>query len=123
MRDSAFDLTIVVVCLVVAALIAAVLIAALGKRNYRRGWLAAAALFAGLTGAGILDLVRVSPRETLFGIVIVGVALPVLGTLVLLRGTYALRPWLRATIAVAVAFVLIFAGFLLGALVARWLPF
>jgi hypothetical protein len=107
----------------VALVIAAGLVLALRGDDARRGWIAATALFAALVALGVVDLLRHEPRETRFSNGAIGIALPVLGTLGILRGTRRVRPWIRWILAFLTAFVLVFAGFLLGAVLARFLPF
>lgn len=122
MGNSAVDVTALAIGAAVALLVVGVLAWALRGDDARRGWLAAAGLFLGLTAIGVVDLVRYSPRETPFGIVAIGALVPVLGTFGLLRGTRTVRPWIRWPLAFLTAFLLVFGGLLLGAMVARWLP-
>lgn len=123
MGNSAVDVPALVVGAFAALGIALTLEWALRGEQYRRGWLAAGALFAALTTLGVVDLlVAPPPRETPFFSLVLGVGLPVLGTLALHRGTRRVRPWIRIPIATTVAFVLLMGGFLLAAAAARWLP-
>lgn len=123
MSDSAVDATAIVVAASAGAVIAGVLHYAVRGDDARRGWVAAATLFGGLVALGAADLMRHSPRETQFLTVVIGVALPVLGTLGLVRGTRRVRAWLRVLLAFLTATLLLFGGFLLGAVLSRWLPF
>ena len=122
MGNSAVDVTALVVGVVIALVITGALGWALHPGDTRRGWMAAGGLFLALTALGVIDLLRHSPRETPFGIVIIGALVPVLCTLGLLRATRSVRPWIRWPVAFVLAFVLVFGGLLLGAAVARWLP-
>ena len=123
MGSSAVDPIALGIGAITALIIVLTLGFALRGDQARRGWLAAAALFVGLSVLGALDLLRHSPRETPFSNAIVGVLIPVLGTLGILRGTRRVRPWIRWPLAWMIAFVLLFAGFLIGAMAARYLPF
>jgi hypothetical protein len=123
MGNSAFDVVAFGTGVVVAALITATLFVALRRDDHRRGWQAAGGLVLVLLALGALDLARATPRETPFAVLLFGIVPPVLGALGLLRGTRRLKPWLRTGLAFVVAFVLLYAGFLFGAVIARWLPF
>lgn len=123
MGSSAVDIPVIILTAVVAAMITGVLAWALRDGNARRGWLAAAGLVVALLVMGVVDLLRHSPRETPFTLLVVGVVPPVLGALGILRGTRRMRPWLRWLLAFGTALLLLFGGFLLGAVVSRWLPF
>ena len=122
MGNSAVDVTALVLGVGIALLITGALGWALRAGDTRRGWIAAGGLFAGLTALGVIDLLRYSPRETPFGIVVIGALVPVLGTLGFVRATRSVRPWIRWPLAFLIAFLLVFGGLLLGATVARWLP-
>lgn len=122
MGNSAIDVTALVVGAIIALMVTGALGWALRSGGTRRGWMGAGGLFLALTALGVIDLLRHSPRETPFGIVIIGALLPVLGTLGLLRATRSVRPWIRWPLAFLLAFVLVFGGLLLGAAVSRWLP-
>ena len=123
MGNSAADPLALAVGAALAVVIVAVLAFAMRRDSMRQGWIAAAGLFVGLSAIGAVDLARHAPRETPFSTVLVGVAVPVLGTLALLRGMHRVRPWIRWPIAFVAAFALVFAGFLLGATLAPYLPF
>jgi hypothetical protein len=123
MGSSAVDFIAVGTGAAVALLIVVALVLALREDNARRGWIVAGALFVVLSAAGIADLLRHSPRETPISNVLIGVLVPVLGTLGILRATRRVRPWIRWSVAYLTAFLLVFAGFLLGATLARFLPF
>lgn len=123
MGNSALDVTALVIGAVVALVITGGLGWAVRDGTVRRGWLAAGALFAVLTLLGVVDLLRYSPRETAFSTVVIGMAVPVSSALGLLLATKRVRAWLRYTVVYLASFVLIFAGFLLGATLTRWLPF
>jgi hypothetical protein len=123
MGSSAVDFIALGTGAAVALLITVGLGLALRDDNTRRGWIVAGALFAVLCAIGIVDLLRHSPRETHFSNVVIGFLVPVLGTLGILRGTRRVRPWIRWVVAYLTAFLLLFAGFLLGATFARFLPF
>lgn len=123
MGNSAVDFPAILVGTVIALVVTGVLGWALRGGETRRGWLVAAALYAALTAIGVIDLLRYTPRETPYGIVAIAALLPVIGTLGLLRATRTVRPWIRWTLAFLLAFLLLFGGLLLGAMMARWLPF
>lgn len=123
MGNATMDIPALLVAMGVATAITAVLAWALRDGDSRRGWIAAGALTGVLLVIGVGDLVRHSPRETPFTLLLLGVVPPVLGALGVLRGTRRLRPWLRLPLVYATALLLLFGGFLLGAVVSRWLPF
>ena len=123
MGSSAVDFIALGTAAAVALVIVVVLALALRGGDTRRGWIAAGALFTVLCALGIIDLLRHAPRETMFSNVVIGVLAPVLGTLGIMRGTRRVRPWIRWVVGYLMAFLLVFAGFLLGATVARFLPF
>ena len=123
MGSSAVDFIALGTAAAIALVIVVVLAFALRGENTRRGWIMAGVLFAALCAVGIVDLLRHSPRETMFSNVVIGMLVPVLGTLGILRGTRRVRPWIRWVVAFLTAFLLLFVGFLLGATVARFLPF
>ena len=123
MGSSAVDVTAIAVGAAVALLITAALVFALRDGDTRRGWLVAAGLFVALTALGVVDLLRHTPRQTPLSMVALGTALPVLGTLGLLRATRRVRAWIRWILAWLTAVLLLFGGLLLGATIARWLPF
>ena len=120
-----FDTPALLLAILVAAVIVAALHAAHRGENTGRGWIVAGALALGLILIGVIDLLRYAPRETHFTTVIVGVLLPVSGTLGFLRGTRKMRRvWLRLILAFLVAFVLLVGGLQIGATVAsRLIPF
>lgn len=122
MGNSALDVTAIVLGAAIALAITAALGWALRDGNKKRGWLTAGVVFGVLVLLGVVDLLRHSPRETPFSTVVVGVALPVLGTLGILFGTRRVRTWLRWTLAFATAFLLVFGGLLLGTVLTRWIP-
>jgi hypothetical protein len=123
MGNSAVDPIALAVGVGLALVITVALVLALRGDNARRGWIVAAALVAALSALGAVDLLRHEPRETPFSNLVIGVVLPVLGTLGILRGTRTVRPWIRWVLAWITAFLLVFAGFLLGAVLASYLPF
>ena len=123
MGSSAVDFIALGTAAAVALVIVVVLALALRDDRPRRGWIVAGLLFAALCALGIIDLLRYSPRETTFSNVVIGFLVPVLGTLGIMRGTRRVRPWIRWVVGYLTAFLLVFAGFLLGATVARFLPF
>jgi UDP-N-acetylmuramyl pentapeptide phosphotransferase/UDP-N-acetylglucosamine-1-phosphate transferase len=88
----------------------------------RRGWIVAGALAALLIAIGLVDLLRETPRQTHVATVLVGVPLPILGALGVIRATRRVRPALRWTVVFSTTFVLLFGGLLIGAaVVPRWL--
>lgn len=123
MGNSALDVAALVIGVVVALAITGALAWSLRDGSVRRGWITAGVLFLVLTALGVVDLLRYSPRETPFSTVIVGFAVPVLGATGLLIATTRVRPWIRYAATFVVAFLLVFAGLLLGATLTRWLPF
>ena len=123
MGASAVDIPAILLVIGLARVITVTLVRAHRDDQPRRGWIAAGILFLGLLALGIVDLLRYSPRETLFSVVAVGVAVPVLGAFGMVRATHRSRPWLRWTLTYLTALFLLFGGLLLGAAVSRWLPF
>ena len=88
----------------------------------RRDWIVAGALAALLIAIGLVDLLRETPRQTHVATVLVGVPLPILGALGVIRATRRVRPALRWTVVFSTTFVLLFGGLLIGAaVVPRWL--
>lgn len=124
MKHSVLDLPALFLAIGVSLLIAGVLIAAHGEQHRRRGWIAAGSLLAALIAVGLLDLQRQQTRDTHFATVILGAALPVLGTIAAIRGMRRIRRrWLRWPLIGATTFLLLFAGLLAGAtLLPRYLP-
>ena len=117
------DLPALLISITIALAITAALMRAHRGDNHRRGWIAAGLVTAVLIAIGMLDLARANPRETHFSTVIVAAALPVVGTLGMIRATRRVRPWVRWLMAFGTAFVLLFAGLLIGAtLASRLLP-
>lgn len=88
----------------------------------RRSWLMAAALAAVLMTIGIVEVLTAQPREVHVATVFIGVPLPILGALGLIRATRGMRPWVRWPIIYASTLVLLFVGLLIGAaMVPRYL--
>ena len=123
MGSSALDPIAVVLCLAIALVITVSLALAHRAYNYRRGWIVAGVVFLALSALGIVDLLRYTPRETLFSTVLVGFAIPVLGALGLIRATMNMRPWIRWPLVFVLTAIMLVTGFLVGAAAARWLPF
>jgi energy-converting hydrogenase Eha subunit A len=123
-EHSVLDLPALAIAIAITLLVAGVLIVAHREDNKRRGWLAAAALAAGLITVGLLDLLSREPRDTHVAAVILGAVFPVLGTVGTIRGTRRIsRPWLRWIVVVVATFTLLFVGLLVGAtVVPRFLP-
>lgn len=115
---SVVDLSALLTAIGVALVITVALRIAHRGENHRRGWITAGILVAVLTGIGIVDLLRVQPRETYLATVIIGAALPVIGALGMIRGTRPVRPWIRWPLVFVTAFILLFAGLLIGATLA-----
>jgi hypothetical protein len=115
---SQFDVPALLIAIGIALVITVALRTAHRGENHRRGWITAGVLVAALAGIGILDLLRVTPREMQLATVIIGAALPVIGALGMIRGTRGVRPWIRWPLVFATAFVLLFAGLLIGATLA-----
>ena len=112
------DLPALLTAISVALVITLALRIAHRGENHRRGWITAGILAAALAGLGILDLLRVQPREMQLATVIVGAALPVLGALGMIRGTRPVRWWIRWPLVFVTAFLLLFGGLLIGATLA-----
>ncbi len=124
MHDSALDVSALLVTLAVAVVVAASMILAHRGDNHRRAWIVAGIVTLVLCALGVIDIMRVTPRETRVSTVVTGVALCVLGALGMVRGTRRVRPWLRWLMTVATALVLLLGGLLIGAtLVSRLAPF
>lgn len=123
MGNSALDVTALVIGVVVALAITGALAWAVRGGSHRRAWITAGILFLALVALGVVDLLRYSPRETLFSTVIIGFAVPVLGATGLLLATTHVRPWIRYPVTFLITFLLVFAGLLLGATLTRWIPF
>ena len=120
---SIVDVPALLISIIVALAITVALMVAHRGDNHRRGWLAAGGVSAALIAIGLIDLLRVTPRETNIGAVIVGAALPVLGALGMIRGTRRVRPWIRWPMVFLTAYALLFGGLLIGAtLASRLLP-
>ena len=116
--SSVVDLPALLVSVLVALAITVTLMVAHRGDNHRRGWIAAGGVTVVLIAIGLIDLLRVSPRETNVGAVLVGVALPVLGALGMIRATRRVRPWIRWLMVFFTAYALLFGGLLIGATVA-----
>lgn len=124
MNDSVFDGTALLVATLVAVLIAAALLVADRGNNHRRAWIVAGLVTLGLSVLAGLDLLRESPRETHVSGIVTGIAVAVLGSLGIVRGTRRVRPWIRWPLTSVVALVLLLSGLLMGAsYVSRVLPF
>src|SRR5262245_20369778 len=122
--DAVVDAPTLIVGIVIALVITVALLLAQRNDNHRRGWLTAAALVIGLSGLGILDLLVASQHDTHLATAVFGAVMPVFGALGIIRGTRPVRPQIRWPIVFLVAFVLLFAGLLVGATVgSRLLPF
>jgi uncharacterized membrane protein HdeD (DUF308 family) len=123
MDTSAIDFPALLLAILVAATITVSLGYAQRGDDRRRSWLTAAALTVVLIGIGLADLLQETPRETHVATLFIGIPLPVLGAMGLLRATRRARPWLRWTSVYLVTLVLLLGGLLLGAAVApRFLP-
>lgn len=124
MDTSAFDVPALLITILIAVAIAAGLLHSDRGRNTRRVWLTAGVLWLLFSAIGVIDLALSDPRETHFTTVLVGLAIPVLGTLGIVLGTRPTRRWIRWAVTVLTAFVLLVGGLQLGATVAsRFLPF
>ncbi|MEX2152085.1 MAG: hypothetical protein WD825_02040 [Gemmatimonadaceae bacterium] len=123
MDTAAVDFPALLLATLVAGGITVALILAYRGDNARRLWIAAGAVALLLLAVGLVDLLRATPRETHLAAPVVGVILPALGAVGMIRGTRRVRPWVRWLLVFATAFVLLFAGLLLGAtVVPRFLP-
>ena len=124
MNASAVDGVALLVAALVALVVAGTLILADRGDSHRRAWVAAGVLFLGITAAGVVDLLRSTPRETYVSTVASGALLCVLGSVGMVRGTTRVRPWIRWPLVAVMALVLLLAGLLAGAaFVSRLLPF
>ena len=121
---SVIDVSALLVSLLVAAGITAALLFAFRGDNRRGAWLAAGAVAAVLIALGAADVLLHTPREQKVSTVILGVALTVLGSLGLVRGTRPLRMWYRAPLVFVVTLFLFLGSLLFAAsYVSRLLPF
>jgi len=116
--NAVVDVPALSIAILVALAITVALMRAHAVENHRRGWITALILAASLAAIGVIDLVRVTPRETNIATALVGAALPVLGALGMIRGTRRVRPWIRWPMVFLTAFALLFAGLLIGATLA-----
>lgn len=124
MKDSALDSTALLVAISAAAVIATSLIVADRGNHHRRAWKVAGLVTLGLSLLAGLDLLRESPRETHVSGIVFGIAVAVLGSLGMVRGTRRVRPWLRGPLVAVTTLVLLLSGILLGAAyVSHLLPF
>ena len=83
----------------------------------RRPWLVAGALGAVLITIGLVEILTATPREVHVATVLVGIPVPVLSALGLIRATRRVRPWIRWPAVFVATLVLLFAGLLVGAAV------
>jgi hypothetical protein len=108
----------------IAVAISVALMQAHRGENFRRGWITAGIVAAALIAIGLIDLGVAPRREIPIATVIVGATVPVLGAVGMIRATRRVRPWLRWLMVFGTAFVLFFAGLMLGATIpSRLLPF
>jgi hypothetical protein len=116
--NAVVDVPALIVSVFVALAITVTLMLAHRGDNHRRGWLAAGGISVVLIAIGLIDLLRATPRETNLGAVVVGIALPVVGALGMIRATRRVRPWVRCLMVFFTAYALLFGGLLIGATVA-----
>jgi len=124
MDTAAVDFPALLLATIVAAGITAVCVLAYRGHDTRRLWIAAGAFAVLLFAIGLADLLRATPQETHYAAPVVGVILPVLGAVGMIRAARRMRPWLQWLLVFGTAFILLFAGLLIGAtVVPRFLPF
>jgi UDP-N-acetylmuramyl pentapeptide phosphotransferase/UDP-N-acetylglucosamine-1-phosphate transferase len=115
MDMSVLDVPALLLAILIAVAITTALLFAYRTEDKRRAWIVGGVLVAVIVVLGVLDLAREVPRETHLATPFFGGALPVLGALGMVRGTRNVRMWLRWSMVFMTAFVLLFAGLLMGA--------
>lgn len=115
MDTSAIDFTALGVAAGAAAIITGVLGAASRGERWGRMWVAAAAVAIVLIAVGLADLLRERPRETHVATVLLGIPLPVVAAVGMIRATRPVRPWYRWPLVYVTALVTLFAGLFVGA--------
>ena len=90
--------------------------------SFDDGCLTIVVLGAVLIAIGLVEILTARPREVHVATIVLGVPLPILGALGLIRATRRMRAWVRWPIVYVATLVLMFAGLLLGAtMVPRYL--
>lgn len=115
MDTTAIDFTALGAGAATAAVITGVLAVAARGERWGRTWVAAAALAIALIAVGLVDLLRERSRETHVATVLLGVPIPVLAALGMIRATHRVRRWYRWPLVYGTAFLLLFAGLFVGA--------
>ena len=120
MDTAAVDFAALAIGIGVAAVIVAALAWADRGAIARRSWIVAAVLGGALITIGLLEILTSKPREVHIATILVGVPLPILSALALIRATRSMRrQWVRWSIIYVATLLLLFAGLLLGA---AWIP-
>lgn len=115
MDTTAIDFTALGAGAGVAGVITLVLALAARDERWGRVWIAAAAVALALIALGLGDLVRERPRETHLATVLLGVPLPVLAAVGMIRATHRVRAWYRWPMVYVTALLALFAGLFVGA--------
>lgn len=115
MDTSAIDFHALALGVLASLVITGALAWASRRQGATRLWVTAAAVTAALVTIGLVDLMRERPRETHIATLLVGIPMPVLGAVGLQYAMRRVRPWVRWSVVFLVAFVLLFAGLLVGA--------
>lgn len=113
--SSVVDLPALIISLLAALGVTLALWRARPVENHRRGWIVAGVVAAVLIALGIVDLLVRPMRDTHLVAPVVGGILPTLGALGMIRATRQVRPWIRWPLVFLTAYVLLFAGLLIGA--------
>jgi uncharacterized membrane protein HdeD (DUF308 family) len=115
MDASVLDFPALLLGVFVAVVIATALLYSYRLEDKRRMWIVAGVLAAVLIAAGVIDLLRESPRETHIATPFFGAIFPVLGALGMVRATRRVRMRYRWPLVFVTAFALLFGGLLMGA--------
>ena len=101
----------------VAALLSAGITAALMRfadKGTHRDWLVAGGVALAVFAVGMIDLMRETPRETVWATWIFGAAFPVAISTGILHATRSMKPWQRIPLLFLTALLSLFAGLLFG---------
>jgi uncharacterized membrane protein YfcA len=115
MNLSGADVASLLIATAIAAAIATVLLRFDSRVDVRRGWIVAGILTLVIVTLGAIDLFRQPWPDVPFSAVIIAALFAVLGTKGIVHGTRRVRPWLRWLLAFVIAYVMLFAGLLVGA--------